>query len=178
MALELFETERGTAFAEGQDLVRRISAGDRDAIGVVYDRYGAGMYRLLAAMLGSRADAEDALHNVFLMLTQGRANRARDLKAYLYTAARREALQMLRRRKRETSIENPDIDSRPAQTDQIDWQEMLGALPPDQREVIALKVYEQMTFDEIARIVVASPNTVASRYRYGIAQLRAALGGE
>jgi RNA polymerase sigma-70 factor (ECF subfamily) len=51
-------------------------------------------------------------------------------------------------------------------------QELLARLPREQREVVALKVWEEMTFAEIAQVVKASPNTVASRYRYGIEKLR------
>lgn len=51
-------------------------------------------------------------------------------------------------------------------------------LPVEQREVIALKVWEEMTFAQIAAIVKASPNTVASRYRYGIEKLRGWLQEE
>jgi len=48
-------------------------------------------------------------------------------------------------------------------------------LPVDQREVLILKIYDEMTFKEIANTVGASINTVASRYRYGIEKLREAL---
>jgi RNA polymerase sigma-70 factor (ECF subfamily) len=41
----------------------------------------------------------------------------------------------------------------------------------DQREVIILRVWGQLTFEEVASIVGVSPNTAASRYRYGLAKL-------
>ena len=45
------------------------------------------------------------------------------------------------------------------------------------REVIALKFDGGLTFREIAAVLGVSPNTAASRYRYAMAELRAALGG-
>ncbi len=48
-------------------------------------------------------------------------------------------------------------------------------LPTEQREVLVLKAFDGMTFKEIAQLVGASINTVASRYRYGIEELRRAL---
>lgn len=48
----------------------------------------------------------------------------------------------------------------------------LKRLPAEQREVIVLKVWHQMTFDEIGALLEVSPNTAAGRYRYGLEKLR------
>jgi RNA polymerase sigma-70 factor (ECF subfamily) len=48
----------------------------------------------------------------------------------------------------------------------------LARLPREQREVIVLKIWHQHTFDEIARLLEESPNTVAGRYRYGLQKLK------
>jgi len=49
----------------------------------------------------------------------------------------------------------------------------LQKLPPDQREVIVLKIWHEHTFEEIGELLQLSPNTVAGRYRYGMEKLRA-----
>jgi RNA polymerase sigma-70 factor (ECF subfamily) len=54
----------------------------------------------------------------------------------------------------------------------------LTKLPPEQREVIVLKVWSEYTFEEIAKLLDLSPNTVAGRYRYGLEKLRACLKGK
>jgi RNA polymerase sigma-70 factor (ECF subfamily) len=54
----------------------------------------------------------------------------------------------------------------------------LAELPPDQREVIVLKIWHQYTYDEISHLLDVSPNTAAGRYRYGLQKLRACLKGE
>ena len=51
----------------------------------------------------------------------------------------------------------------------------LEELPPEQRTVVQLKLWERLTFEEIAAVLELSPNTVASRYRYAIDKLRARL---
>ena len=51
----------------------------------------------------------------------------------------------------------------------------LSQLPPEQREVIVLKIWNQLTFENIAELLEISPNTVAGRYRYGIQKIRACL---
>lgn len=48
----------------------------------------------------------------------------------------------------------------------------LGQLPADQRAVVHLKLWEGLTFDEIAGTLDIPPNTAASRYRYGLDKLR------
>ena len=53
----------------------------------------------------------------------------------------------------------------------------LAELPPDQREVIVLKIWHRYTFEVIGEILEVSPNTVAGRYRYGIQKLKACLKG-
>ena len=54
----------------------------------------------------------------------------------------------------------------------------LETLPPEQREVIVLKIWHEYTFEEIGDLLEASPNTVAGRYRYGLQKLRACLKGK
>lgn len=53
--------------------------------------------------------------------------------------------------------------------------EVLATLPPDQREVIVLKIWHRQTFAEIARLLDISPNTATGRFRYGLARLRRTL---
>ena len=53
--------------------------------------------------------------------------------------------------------------------------EALGELPLDQRAVVHLKLWEGLTFEAIAEMLGLSPNTTASRYRYGLDKLRQRL---
>lgn len=172
--INVYTITESTLLHNESELARRAGVGDMDAVTVLYDRYADALHRLLVTILGSPADAEDALQEVFVKLACGRMTRVRDLRAYLFTAARHEAYNMLRQRRRERPLETADLET----ADTIappssDIQALLRQLPSEQREVIALKVYEGLTFAEIAVIVKASPNTVASRYRYGIEKLRA-----
>ena len=50
--------------------------------------------------------------------------------------------------------------------------EALAGLPEEQRAVVHLKLWEGLTFEEIAAALDISPNTAASRYRYGLDKLR------
>lgn len=59
-----------------------------------------------------------------------------------------------------------------------DVEKALGQLPLEQREVIVLKVWAEQTFEAIAEALGISPNTAASRYRYGLDRIRQLLSGE
>lgn len=167
--------------SDEQYMVARLAVRDPEALAMVYDRYAPSLYRLMLALLSSPADAEDGLQELFLKLASGRAGRIRDLRSYLLTMARNQALSMLRQRKRERRApENEMLDELPdrsafnAETrcEADYWQQLLVRLSVEQREVVALKIWEGLTFHEIARIVQVSPNTVTSRYRYAIEHLR------
>jgi DNA-directed RNA polymerase specialized sigma24 family protein len=51
----------------------------------------------------------------------------------------------------------------------------LAELPIEQREIIVLKIWNRLTFDEIGNLLEISPNTAAGRYRYGLQKLKKQL---
>ena len=57
-------------------------------------------------------------------------------------------------------------------------RQSLVALPEDQRQVVVLHVWGELTFSEIADVLNVSPNTAASRYRYALAKLRDSMRGK
>ena len=54
-------------------------------------------------------------------------------------------------------------------------EEAMKRLPEEQREVLVLKIWGELTFEAIGRELTVSANTVASRYRYALAALRREL---
>ena len=62
-----------------------------------------------------------------------------------------------------------DADLRP---EREKLAEALGELPPDQRAVVHLKLWEKLTFEAISQALDIPINTAASRYRYGLDKLR------
>lgn len=172
---------RSKAIALEDDLARRIAGGDAHALEQAYDAYSAAVFRHALAILGCAADAEDVLQEVFLKLAKRRGGTIANLRAYLFAAARNEAYSLLRRCRRERVGLEPDAVWSPERAEQMDPAEAcalsraLNGLPPEQREVVVLKVYEQLTFEEIGELLHAPMNTVASRYRYALQKMRCAL---
>jgi DNA-directed RNA polymerase specialized sigma24 family protein len=92
----------------------RLAGGDMDALAEIYDAYSGPLFRLALGLTGSVPDAEDVLSNVFLKLVRRRGGPIRELRAYLFTAARHEAYSSLRLSRRETSVEEPLLYTPPA----------------------------------------------------------------
>jgi len=159
-----------------------IKANDPVAVELMWDLYAGDLMALLQGLLGSSHDAEDTLQQVFVKLVRLRQKlaRTRKLKAYIFRIARNEAWDLIKKRKRQRT--KPEIEDRwlSANTDRDEAMEeqltsALRALPPEQRAVIVLKIHKNKTFKEIAELMGLSPNTAASRYRYGIHRLRTLL---
>ena len=152
----------------------------------LYDHYAGPLYRFALALLGSPEDAEDAVQEVFVRIAResSRIERVTNLKCYLFTATRNAAYGLLRKKRtRDRLFDTICAElaaAPPAEPDQTGlYRDVLcrafAELPIEQREVLVLKVFDQMTFAEVAKTLGTSLNTVASRYRYGIEKLRRAL---
>ena len=156
-----------------------------DALERAYDQYARALYRYALAMTGSSEDAEDAVQQVFVRLARDSRTLVKvgNLKSYLFSAARNESYSILRSRQRsgrlgEALQAQAFVESQYAPCECAGspaLRQAMAELPLEQREVLVLKVFDEMTFQEIADTVGASISTVASRYRYGIAKLREAL---
>ena len=154
-----------------------------DWIGGAYDRHAAGLFRYALMLLGDTASAADAVQQVFLALVRNRrgVESVDHEDRYLRRAVRNECFSALRRRRREPGIvgDGPLVESIESTRDdpelRVAIDQALRVLPPDQREVVHLKMFEGRTFQEIADLSDESINTIASRYRYALDRLRAHL---
>jgi RNA polymerase sigma-70 factor, ECF subfamily len=153
----------------------------------LYDNHAQAVFAFLLNFTRNEADTRDLLQELFIKLARspGLLQGIRKERAFLLHLAHNLAVDLIRRRgTREKNCGqhadetvgifapavNPDVGVfRRALT------QALGELPPDQRAVIHLKLWEGLTFEQIAEALGLSPNTTASRYRYGIDKLRERL---
>lgn len=149
-------------------------------LGNLYDRVGPSLYRYALMILADPAAAEDVVHDVFAALA-GRRHVLQSPDHYLRRAVRNGCYDALRRLKtRRTDAVDAAlleaIEGVPGAADErLEIERALRLLPPEQREVVHLKVFEGLTFDEIADVTETPRNTVTSRYRYALDKLRAHL---
>ncbi len=102
----------------------------------------------------------------------------REVRAYLRTALRRVAVRVRERRAEHAPVDVELLASEHEVVERDPELEVaLARLPEDQREVLALKTEGELTFEEIGLVLGIPANTAASRYRYALEKLRAALGG-
>ena len=153
----------------------------------LYDGHAPSLYAFLLNLTRDEADTRDLLQDIFVKLARDPKLLAgvRDERAFLIRLAHNAAIDLMRRRgTRERARENYAAENIPpfAPVDDSDenvfraeLSEALAGLPPDQRAVVHLKLWEGLTFEEIAAALDISPNTAASRYRYGLDKLRERL---
>ena len=149
-----------------------------------YQQHGPALLAYLSSMLGERGSAEDVLHQVFLKLLKGNMEVPGDsVKPYLFRAVRNTALNLVQRSRRDAWFDATEKETGEAGQKWFEAPEELGywsaklesairALPVEQSEVVVMRIWGEMTFDDIARVLDISINTVASRYRYAISKLR------
>jgi len=140
-------------------------------------------------LVSNPSDAEDIVLEVFgkVLARMQKGIVLSDPERYLFRAARNEAYSRLRRRRLSLrtartveemhTLLEPSVNSRPV-GERETLEVALLSLPPRQREVVVLKVFETMTFKDISRLLGISANTVASRYRYALGKPRMSLTSE
>jgi RNA polymerase sigma-70 factor (ECF subfamily) len=147
-----------------------------------FSETGPGLLLFARQWTRSAADAEDIVQEAFVKFW--RRNHQINNRALLYATVRSIALDFIRRDKRRARREatvvceaDPTVDPQFEREDQA--QSALAAevscLPHDQREVLVLKIWSELTFSEIADALGISQNTAASRYRYALANLKKSL---
>jgi RNA polymerase sigma-70 factor (ECF subfamily) len=102
-------------------------------------------------------------------------NRARDRKAYLFQCVRNTVFNDRKRQHRQVELEPDSAWFEPPERDHTAERTLrraLSALAGDQREVVVLHVWGELTFAQVAEVLGISPNTAASRYRYALSKLR------
>ena len=158
-----------------------LAAGNSRAFGLLYDRVAGRLYRVAVRLLDCREDAEDAVQEVFVSLVRSRSACRRSASwrrtslhrcggAAARLAVRRARLPIASDAALPEAVARPDRPGEGGLPD--DLSRALGALPVEQREVIALKIDGELTFAEIGLAMGTSANTAASRYRYALEKLR------
>jgi len=155
---------------------RRLRRAQNEAL---YEQHSRGLRAYACSVAGSFAAAEDAVHVVFERLLHGGIEISGPPTPNLYRVVHNAALNHIRSKRREAELTDTWLES-PVGMEQsaLELQSALAELPQDQREVIVLHIWAQMSFEEVASALEISPNTAASRYRYGLSKLRAQFASQ
>jgi RNA polymerase sigma-70 factor (ECF subfamily) len=162
-------------------LYARVRGGDLAAFDELYARYESPLFGFLSAMLGNRADAEDALHEAFLNALKSRPVTFDQggFRAWLYRIARNVALNRRRSDARRAAATSQIVlPPAPTAHDEVEARSLEGALdsavarlPPALREVYRLRT-SGLSYEEMAQVLEAPLGTVKSRMHEMVRQLR------
>ncbi len=166
-------------------LCEQLAKGDVPALERLFDLTAARLVRYAETVSGRREDAEDALSAAMINLARHpeRLAAAEQPWAYFVKMVRNETLKLAESRRSRSQLVKllQSWRSRPKVwlLPDDDWREQVQAavkqLPSEQAEVVVLKIWEKMTFAEIAEVLGESVNTAASRYRYALEKLSRSL---
>lgn len=171
-----------------------LKAGDREALKLLYDSYYADLFRYALKFSGSKLMAEDHIQKLFLKIWERREHlgEVTGVKTYLWTALRRSLITRLREKDRLStnlnvlSIQNawsgmqfsPEdliISEERKIQDRAKLKSALDQLSPRQREIMYLKFYDGMSYQEIEGITSLSYQTIYNYVHEGIKALKAIL---
>jgi RNA polymerase sigma-70 factor (ECF subfamily) len=182
--------ERRGLDGDDSELALRMARGDRDALGILYERHAGRLLGVLLKILGERTEAEELLHDVFLEAFRHASeySPARGtVSAWLALRARSRALDRRRSapRARSVTLDAGDLPERgdpAADPGRIHDQKRLGdafsVLSAEEREVIFLGYFEGLSSSEMAERLGKPIGTVKSRTRSALEKLRDVLARE
>jgi len=167
------------------EIVRNCREGDRDAQRELYARTSDQVYRLLLRMTGNPDDAFDLAQETYLKVFariqdfEGSSS----VQTWIYRVAVNEALQHLRRRKRDarklkaaaSTIQTND-GAETATLAAMDVRQALAAIPDYERTLIILRHFDQLSYEDMGRVLDKPAGTIASALNRARRLLRERLG--
>ena len=167
-----------------QMLVLRSQIGDEAAFQELLALYGPQVLRFTRKMIESPETAADVIQEIWVAIFRGLPG-LRDVakfRPWAFRIARDRIYRQYRRRKisvqplGEDELERlPEVGEASVALEAGELQQSLDLIPPEQREVLVLRFFEEMSYEEIARATGCTLGTVRSRIHYAKRALRNAL---
>ena len=177
-----------------EQIVERALSGDPEAFGEIVRRWERRIFALAYGMLGREEDARDATQETFLAAFRNLRNFRGEAKvsSWLHRIAVNQCITRQRRARvrGETALEDEaeknaavfalPLDVSPARTAEkversVAVRRAVGSLPPDLRQVIVMKEFEELTFQQISEVLDLPLSTVKSRLYTALRQLQMRL---
>ena len=168
-----------------ESCIGQIRCGDKTGLRKIYDEYGKIIYSVMLTAVKNSHDAEDLTSDFFLKLWDKLADTYKSgggHKRWLTVAAHNMAVDFLRRKNRvqlisddeENGLPEPvsDENTENAVIGSMTVKDALERLNDDEREIVNLKLFADLTFKDIAHTLNKPVGTVAWRYRNAVSKLR------
>jgi RNA polymerase sigma factor (sigma-70 family) len=148
----------------------------------IYERHRQGLYTLALAITRDAGMADDAVQEAFFRLLRAKVEPRGDITGYVFAAVRNAAVDRRKMRVEvgaETTIFADDGDRPEAKAEQSETEGMLRRaveeLGQAEKEAVVMKIYGDLTFEQMAAAAGEPVATVASRYRRALEKIRASL---
>jgi RNA polymerase sigma factor (sigma-70 family) len=175
-----------------EQLVARYGAGENEAFDVLLARYQAKLYTYIHFTVRNEDAANDLFQETFVKaivtIQQGRYVDSGKFSAWITRIAHNLLIDRYRLEKNENWVSNDDVEGdlfndaslsdanvemrMVAEQSLNDVSRLVSELPANQREVIYMRFYQDLSFKEIAEITGVSINTALGRVRYALLNLR------
>jgi RNA polymerase sigma-70 factor, ECF subfamily len=164
-----------------EQLMRDVRAGSREAFEALFERHRGVIWRFFRRRIGDAGRAEELVHDVFVVILQnaGRYQDRSAFRSYLFGIAYRLLLAQRRKHAAAPLVPEPDdLQGRAIDPDAGLWvRRALATLEPAAREVLMLREYDDLSYQEIADLLRIPLNTVRSRLFRARMDMKAALLG-
>ena len=175
-----------------EELVKFYVQGNNEAFDALLSRYNTKVYNYIYGFVHNEALAEDLFQETFIKaiitLKQGGYSESGKFSSWLMRIAHNKVFDMFRLEKHDNTVSNDEYD-----VDLYDYSQLLEGnvednivadqtidelnylitlLNEDQREIIKMRYYQELSFKEISDITGVSINTALGRMRYAILNLR------
>ena len=170
-----------------RDLAARFRNGDRDAFDTLVRRHQKGVWRMVRRYVRNDADAADVTQQAFVRAFRGLGGfrGTATVRSWLYRIAINCSLSWLRDHKREQPAEIAEdvlVEGHAAPGKIADGQDnarlraAIEKLPPKQKMVLELRVFDDLSFKEVAELADCTENTAKVNFHYAVKRLRDILG--
>jgi RNA polymerase sigma factor (sigma-70 family) len=163
-----------------EDVMLQVRNGEVEMLGVLFDRYQAPLFNFYSKMTQDRTVSEDLVQEVFLRILRYRQTYRPNtaFRTWMYQIARNTRLDQVRKTHPETPFASEPVaptsltDSAQQQQEAALLQSALMRLPEDKRELLVLSRFQELKYDEIARLLGCEAGTVKVRVHRALQQLR------
>ena len=181
---------KGRPSLSDKDLIRLYLKGDDKAFNVLFNRYRSRIYTAIYLFVNDNDEANDIFQETFIKIIdtirKGKYNEEGKFVQWALRIANNLCIDHFRKNKRSKIIKTNDdfdiFDTIPASENQESAiikeqtykavRKVIEVLPVEQKEVLMLRMYAELSFKEIAQLTGVSINTALGRMRYALINLK------
>jgi RNA polymerase sigma-70 factor (ECF subfamily) len=158
---------------------------------LIVEKYSQKLYWHIRRLVIIHEDADDVLQNTFISVWKsiGNFRNESSLYTWLYTISTNEALALINRRKKNSSVSIDDLGSYfecsiegntwfDGDEAQLKLQNAILKLPEKQRVVFNLKYFDEMTYEEMSKVLKTSEGALKASYHHAVKKIERIISGD